>query len=419
MPIRSTTDLQPGMVVAADIQDPNGRLIVPAGTTLTDRHIKALKMWGIGQVNIAGEAKESGSEQAVTIDPAIAEAAKNYVKALYRLHGDEVNHPLLNKLVRLSHHKTVQRFSRRPEAVADAWSRFEAPPSVQDKPGVVSRRPTLDGLVQRATTVSSLPAIYDRLMSVIHHPHSSAEDIAKVISEDTGLTARLLRIVNSSFYGFPARIDTISRAITIVGTTQLSELALSTSVATLFNRIPGTLVSIDSFWQHSVACGIVARGLGTLRRESNLERLFIGGLLHDIGRAVLFVYHGEAEQTAMLTAHERKVPLFNAERLEYEFDHADVGAELLAHWNLPEIHRELVGRHHRPGAATKFPTETAIIHVADVITHAMGWGTTGEKLVPRLAPDAWERLGLSPEALPEMLQKTEREVDEMIAILSA
>ena len=109
--------------------------------------------------------------------------------------------------------------------------------------------------IEDITDIPSLPEIFIRVNEVVNNPRSSLEDVGKVISEDTGLTARLLKIVNSAFYGFPSHIETISRAVTIVGTQQLRDLALATSVIRLFSGIPHDLLDMESFWRHSVACG--------------------------------------------------------------------------------------------------------------------------------------------------------------------
>ena len=115
-------------------------------------------------------------------------------------------------------------------------------------------------LVAGVSTLVSLPSVYMRLTKVIDQRTSSARDIGKIVSEDPGLTARLLRLVNSAYYGFPQRIETVSRAISVIGTHQLVDLALATSVIEIFKKIPHEIVDMESFWKHSLACGIFATG---------------------------------------------------------------------------------------------------------------------------------------------------------------
>jgi HD-like signal output (HDOD) protein len=162
----------------------------------------------------------------------------------------------------------------------------------------INPRELLKGYVE----VSSLPMIHVRLDEAINNPKKSLADIANIIREDPGLTARLLRIVNSAFYNFPTKVETISQAVTIVGNQQLSALALATSAMNMFRGIPGNLVSMDSFWRHSVGCGLAARVVATYRREPNAERFFVAGMLHDIGRPVLYSKISDDAREAILLA---------------------------------------------------------------------------------------------------------------------
>src|SRR5512136_560863 len=120
---------------------------------------------------------------------------------------------------------------------------------------------SLEWLVNETESVYSLPLIYERLTEVINHPRSSIEDITRVITEDQGLTARLLKLANSPMFGYFSKVDTINKAVTIIGTQQLRDMALAVSVMEIFTNIPKELINMKLFWQHSIACGIVARVL--------------------------------------------------------------------------------------------------------------------------------------------------------------
>ena len=262
-------------------------------------------------------------------------------------------------------------------------------------------------LLRGYVEVSSLPLIHLRLEEAINNPKKSMSDIAKIIRDDPGLTARLLRIVNSAFYSFPSRVETISQAVTIVGTQQLSALALATSVMKMFKGLPEDLVNMDSFWRHSIACGLAARQLGTVRREANAERFFVAGMLHDIGRLVMFTKLTEPSREILTIAKQEQRLLYEIERERLGFTHAVVGGVLLQTWKLPTSLEETVMYHHNPTAATRFPIETAIIHVADVIVHAMDLGSSGERFVPPLEAEAWDRLNLT----PSVLASVEEQID--------
>ena len=245
-------------------------------------------------------------------------------------------------------------------------------------------------------------------------------DIAKIIREDPGLTARLLRLVNSAFYNFPSKVETISQAVTIVGTQQLGALALATSVMNMFKGIPEDLVSMDSFWRHSIGCGLAARVLATYRREANAERFFVAGMLHDIGRLLMYTKTIDQSREALLLSKNNQDLLYAAELEVFGFTHAVVGGVMLQAWKLPNSLEEVVMYHHNPKAALKFPVETAIVHVADIIAHAMQLGSSGEVYVPPLDEEAWDSLGLPPSILSTSLDQVERQFQDAVqTVLSA
>lgn len=279
----------------------------------------------------------------------------------------------------------------------------------------ISPRELLKGYVE----VSSLPMIHLKLEEAINDQNKSMSDIAKVIREDPGLTARLLRIVNSAFYNFPSKIETISQAVTIVGTQQLSALALATSVMKMFKGLPQDIVSMDSFWRHSIACGLAARMISSFRRETKPERFFVAGMLHDIGRLIMYTKIPDASRDTLNAAKEHKTLLYETEREKLGFTHAVVGGILAQTWKLPTSLEEIVMYHHNPKAATRFPVETAMVHVADIIVHSMGLGSSGEVYVPPLDGEAWDRLGLSPSALASVQEQVDRQYQDALQTMLA
>lgn len=275
-------------------------------------------------------------------------------------------------------------------------------------------------LLRGYVEVSSLPMVHMKLNDAINNPRKSMADIAKIIREDPGLTARLLRLVNSAFYNFPSKVETISQAVTIVGTQQLGALALATSVMNMFKGIPEDLVSMDSFWRHSIGCGLAARVLATYRREANAERFFVAGMLHDIGRLLMYTKTIDQSREALLLSKNNQDLLYAAELEVFGFTHAVVGGVMLQAWKLPNSLEEVVMYHHNPKAALKFPVETAIVHVADIIAHAMQLGSSGEVYVPPLDEEAWDSLGLPPSILSTSLDQVERQFQDAVqTVLSA
>jgi HD-like signal output (HDOD) protein len=272
-------------------------------------------------------------------------------------------------------------------------------------------------LIEDVTDVPSLPEIFIRVNEAVNNPRSSLEDVGKVISEDTGLTARLLKIVNSAFYGFPSQIDTISRAVTIVGTQQLRDLALATSVIRLFRGIPHDLLDMESFWRHSVACGIAARILATYRREANVERFFVAGILHDIGRLIICLKRGDHIREVLPRVREGNHTLRQLEMEVLGYDHASVGGALIQAWKLPASLEEVILCHHSPLESSRYPVEAAVIHAADIITHALQLGNSGEYFVPQLEAKAWDRLALPISILAPTIDQVDRQCQDAVQMI--
>jgi putative nucleotidyltransferase with HDIG domain len=273
-------------------------------------------------------------------------------------------------------------------------------------------------LLKGVISVSSLPGVYLRLSSVVADPRSSSADVGRVIAEDPGLTARLLKLVNSAMYGFPSKIETVSHAISIVGTTQLQDLALATSVIRLFASMPQELVTMESFWRHSVACGVAARALASRRREVNVERFFVAGLLHDIGRPIMYMQVPDVARAAMTRSRETGEPLYVVEHALLGFDHSHVGHALLDQWKLPPSLREAVAQHHFPERASRFPVEAAVVHVADLIVNALRFGSSGEPGIPPLHQKSWDAIGVPATVLDDVIGEVEQHYEAAVQVMA-
>jgi HD-like signal output (HDOD) protein len=254
---------------------------------------------------------------------------------------------------------------------------------------------TAEEVIKDKVNLPTLPAIFTQLNEAVNNPRMSIADIGRIISGDVGLSTRLLRIANSAMYGFPTKIDTISRAVTIIGTQQLRDLALATVVLKFFKGIPHSLMDLEKFWQHSVACGITARIMATYRREPNVERFFMAGMLHDVGRLVLCLKCPDHMRECLSHVQQNGRSLVETEKEIIGTDHAAVGGALMRSWNLPPSLEEVVLYHHTPLLAERHPIETAVIHVADIIAHAMELGNSGEGLIPLFDAVSFEKTGLT------------------------
>ncbi|HPK06443.1 MAG TPA: HDOD domain-containing protein, partial [Aminivibrio sp.] len=314
----------------------------------------------------------------------------------------------------------IRSFCTRKFAGEIASGKLPAPlPEMKQLPrppeGHFGRTFSAYGLAKNEVRLVSFPDIYFKIQEVINSPISSATTIAKVVSKDPSLTARLLRLVNSSFYGFPNPILSIPRAIAIIGANELTALALAVSTMTVFRHVPPAYVDMKSLWKHSIACGVFSRLLAYSRRIRNEERFFLAGLLHDLGRIILYTKTPAEMTYALELSFFERIPLWRAEKRVFGFDHAAVGKVLLEEWNIPESIRKLCDFHHSP-LDENAPEESAFVHAADYIANGLRAGTSGSVYISAVAPEIWDYLGLDEGDLESVLVQGERQIREIMHI---
>ena len=274
-------------------------------------------------------------------------------------------------------------------------------------------------LLARVADFPTLPAIVDRIAELVRQPDTTARDIEGVIASDQTLAARLLRLVNSPFYGFPQRITTISRAVGIVGFEALRNLAFSTSVIELFATTPTDSFDPSEFWKHSIGTAVAARELARCLGEKQLEDFFVAGLVHDIGKLVHHEYMPDAFAETSRLVKERDILLRDAEQEILKFTHDHTAGILLRHWRLPERLIVMVADHHRPGRTREGARDAAVIHLADILARAKGFGSGGDAKIPRLDRRAWDLLGLTFGHLEQVMDRMEHEFAAAAGILGA
>ena len=277
------------------------------------------------------------------------------------------------------------------------------------------RAPSIEDLINGTVQLGSLPAIFYQINEAVENPESSFTEIGHIISQDSALTARLLKIVNSSFFGFSSKVETITHAVTVVGMIQLRDLALATTIINNFKGIPKDAVNMHSFWKHSIAVGLAGRVIGVYMKEPNPERFYVLGLLHDLGRLLLYLAVPE-EMSRVLIKYSHGGLLHEAENEILGWDHAEAGGRLLRKWNLPDTLVEGVLYHHNPSGAPRFPLEAAVTHLADILAQALEYGTSGERYVSSLDNAAWKTLGLSTSFMSSVLAQVDRQASDAIKV---
>jgi len=266
---------------------------------------------------------------------------------------------------------------------------------------------TAKELVTGSIRLVSLPEVCIRVNEMLDEPSVTAAELGHVISQDTSLTARLLKIVNSSYYGFQAKIETVSRAVTVVGLRELRGLVIAASAVETFSNVPNEILNKVRFWRHSLYCGVIARLLAEECHVLHSERLFVAGLLHDIGKLIIAQRLPQETRMILLASESEQRSEVDVEKDFLGFDHAEVGGELMQAWNMPETLIESVAYHHQPQNAEKGLMETCLVHLANIFTDEAenGLDMSIETPIQEINPIVWDVTGLTESVKEDVFRK--------------
>lgn len=294
----------------------------------------------------------------------------------------------------------------------------KAPLSASDRQHQEAENPI--SWVNEVAGLVSPPDVCIKVFDLIESHNASAHTIGAVISKDPNLTLRLLKIVNSALYNFSSKIDTVSRAIAVVGISELYSMVIAVTAVKSFSYIPHNVVNMDTFWRHSLFTAVNARLLAKRCNILHPERLFVAGLLHDVGSLILYHRVPQTCKELLIDAKGDEECLHQAEVEKFGFSHADIGALLLKLWHMPEPLQEAVACHHRPALASENPRETAIIHLANALANHTEIGAFCEMPMTELVMDEciWAQLGMEADELDHesLLEEAGLQFSDMISV---
>ncbi|HUL13005.1 MAG TPA: HDOD domain-containing protein [Methylococcaceae bacterium] len=268
-----------------------------------------------------------------------------------------------------------------------------------------------EDLLESDVRLFSLPSIVLELNLMIST--GSARDIARLVSQDVGLTARLLRIANSASYGLRDRIDNIHQAVAVVGMNDLANLVLATVAVRRFARIRQDLVDMEEFWRRSVLAGVAARILAEETHVTHPERLFVAGLLHDIGSLILYCKEPERSQAILLEAGGDRSREAELQRGGFGFTFADLGAALMRHWNLPELMEHCIQQQLTPLSSEQHSPESRLIRISTQLIDRAYNDMGLEECQALVEREAAEKAPVTPEILARTFESLPEHVSTM------
>ncbi len=276
-----------------------------------------------------------------------------------------------------------------------------------------------NNILAKVRNVPSMPSVVIKLRQYLSDPDVSFDELAKVIEYDPGLTANLLQLANSAYFGWSGKIKTVKDAITRLGTNRIFQMVLCMSVAPLVRKpVKGYDMESNGLWKHSIAVAICAEQLATALKLPNSEEAFTAGLLHDMGKILLGTFVEVDDKPIKDLVHSENLSFNEAERRILGIDHAEAAAELLQYWKLPENVVAAARWHHSPQEADeKFRSIVDLVHVADILCIRMGWGIGTDGPLYYLNEEAEERLGIDSSVEDEVTDKVGAAIDDLKNIL--
>lgn len=273
---------------------------------------------------------------------------------------------------------------------------------------VLTMQKSLQAMIDSMSDLPSMPDILEELFRVTSTPSCSSKDVARVLEKDQGLTAKLLRVANSPFYGLSRKVDTVERACTVLGLNTVKNMALSVSIMDVFGSAGGrSSIDVAEMWRHNLGCAVSAKAVFETRFKGG-DDVFVGGILHDIGKIILDTYMQD-EYFEVMKLHDSGVPLLDSEIRVLGRTHAAVGRILARRWRFPEKVEAMIAFHHRPKETKVAMDHVAAVHVGNEIAKALMLGKSNEIYVMPIDKTCWDMFFKNGDNIEGLLFKIQEE----------
>jgi putative nucleotidyltransferase with HDIG domain len=275
------------------------------------------------------------------------------------------------------------------------------------------KQPSREDIIAKIEAFPNIPSAAAKILSLLDDPDTSAQEIGEILRYDPGLTANILKLTNSSYFGLPSKVGSVNQALVLLGWKKLAQLIVSACAsAVMVKPVPGYDLQPGELWRHSIAVSVVAEGLSRELGLTGVDEIFTAALLHDVGKLVLgdFIRRNTSsvDDESLRTVSFEKV-----ERRLFGTDHAEIGAQILTGWSFPENIVAAVRWHHDPDAADKIDNLIDVVHIANVLCLMIGIGIGREGLQYTPSEAATRRLDIKGEQLEMVAAQAVGWVEEL------
>jgi len=245
----------------------------------------------------------------------------------------------------------------------------------------------------------TIPVLHNRILKLMDGGNYSLDDLSNLIERDQVLSGKVLKLVNSPFYGLYSRVASVGKAIVLIGSNPVRGIILSTSLFDIADeKLPG-------LWDHSYCCSVVSGFLANRFNMKDIGEIMTAALLHDIGKVLIRKQLPEESAEIDKTVQSRGISVMDAEKMIINVTHDAVGSWIAGQWNFPPIINDIIAYHHKPGLCGTYPKEAAIVHLSDIIVKGIGVSASMDRAVPLFDEQGWKNLALPEDELMDILSE--------------
>lgn len=276
----------------------------------------------------------------------------------------------------------------------------------------------IDNILLKVKEFPTLPTVYTKLSETINSPTSNAQDVANVISQDQSSVSKILKVANSSMYGFVRKVTQIEQAVVYIGFEQIKSLVLALAILKLFENVKEMKgISPEGLWRYSFGVGAISRSIAKKIGEKNIEEFFVSGIIHGIGKLLLMVSIPQVYEKIVLSAKANNEYLYVLERKILGVNHLSIGEMLGEKWKLPKTLCNTLGNFNTGFVDGRFHLQSSVIHISTVAASMLELGNPGTDKIPILYKDVWNYLELPDDFFTVHYPIFFREYQEMCSLM--